>query len=166
MDLRILVESHAENAENLAAKIDKALERGLPVDMHVVVRDPVESYRSVVGRYERAEAKRAGSGKVVPVNYGAATHEAVTRNVPKLMEWYVDDPLVGWHFIGNKGMPKEAREVGPEEGFGSWPRLIPRICATSLTRFWTMPSSPGETENDLGISRFLLSLNPDEQARR
>src|SRR5262249_27504533 len=29
---RIILESHAENAENLAAKIDKAVEQGLPVD--------------------------------------------------------------------------------------------------------------------------------------
>src|SRR5262249_36733563 len=61
---RIILESHAENAENLAAKLDKARELGLPVDLHVVIRDPVDSYKSVVGRYERAEGSEPGSGKV------------------------------------------------------------------------------------------------------
>src|SRR5262249_23138491 len=113
---RIILESHAENAENLAAKIGKVREVGLPVDIYVVIRDPVESYKSVVGRFERAEANQPGSGKVVPVNYGAATHEAVIENVPKLMEWYRDDPLVRWHFIDNRGMPVEAEELSAEEG--------------------------------------------------
>jgi hypothetical protein len=112
---RIIVESHAENAENLAAKLDKAREAGFPVDVHVVIRDPVQSYKSVVGRYNRADANKPGSGKVVPVNYGAATHEAVIENVPKLIGHYADDPGVRWHFIDNTGMPEQAREVGAED---------------------------------------------------
>jgi len=115
---RIILESHAENAESLGVKIEKALEQGLPVDMHVVIRDAVDSYGSVVGRYNRAEAKRPGSGKAVPVNYGAATHEAVIQNVPMLMELYGDEPLVTWHFIDNRGPAEEAREVSTEEGLG------------------------------------------------
>jgi len=113
---RIILESHAENAENLAKRIDKAREAGLPVDVHVVIRDPVDSFRSVVGRYNRAEAKEPGSGKAVPVNYGAATHEAVIENTPKLMKWFGDDPLVRWRFIDNRGLPVEAEEVSADEG--------------------------------------------------
>ena len=88
----------------------------MPVDVHVVIRDPVESYKSVVARYNRADANKPGSGKVVPVNYGAATHEAVIENVPKLMDRYAGDPGVRWHFIDNTGIPEEAREVGVEDG--------------------------------------------------
>jgi hypothetical protein len=113
---RIIVELHAENAETFAAKVDKAREAGLPVDVHVVIRDPVESYKSVVGRYARAETRQPGSGKAVPVNYGAATHEAVIENVPKLIDWYGDDPSVNWHFIDNRGTPEAAREVSAEDG--------------------------------------------------
>jgi len=126
---RIILESHVENAENLAAKIDKARESELPIDLHVVIRDPVESYRSVVGRYGRAEASQPGSGKVVPVNYGAATHEAVIENVPTLMAWYANDPSIRWRFIDNRGMPVEAREVSPEEGL----RLLASIDSTDLS---------------------------------
>ena len=115
---RIILESHAENAESLGVKIEKALEQGLPVDMHIVIRDPEDSYESVVGRYNRAESKQAGSGKAVPVNYGAAAHEAVIQNVPMLMELYGDEPLVTWHFIDNRGPAEEAREVSTEEGLG------------------------------------------------
>jgi len=125
---RIILESHAENAESLGVKIEKALEQGLPVDMHVVIRDPVDSYESVVGRYNRAESKRAGSGKVVPVNYGAATHEAVIENVPMLMDLYGDEPLVTWHFIDNRESADEAREVSAEEGLG----LLASIDTTEL----------------------------------
>jgi hypothetical protein len=125
---RIILESHAENAETLADKIDLAIESGLPVDVHVVIRDPVESYKSAVGRYDRAEASDPGSGKVVPVNYGAATHEAVIDNVPKLFQWFGHDPLVRWHFIDNRGMPVEAGEVSSEEGL----RLLAGIDSAGL----------------------------------
>jgi hypothetical protein len=115
---RVILESHAENAGKLAAKMDKARNAGLPIDVHVVIRDPVESFKSVVDRYNRAESKQRGSGKAVPVNYGAATHEAVINNVPKLIDRYADDPLVRWHFIDNKGTPVEAEEVTAEDGLG------------------------------------------------
>jgi len=159
------VESHAENAKNLAAKIDKAREAGLPVDVHVVIRDPVESYKSVVARYNRADANKPGSGKVVPVNYGAATHEAVIENVPKLIDWYADDPGVRWHFIDNTGIPEEAREVGPEDGI----RLLASVHTTDLpSKFNDVLDNSKLTKRDLerfrdGSLPSEFGSNPDQR---
>jgi hypothetical protein len=154
---RIIVESHAENAEKLAGKIDKAREAGLPVDLHVVVRDPVESYRSVVGRYTRADANTPGSGKVVPVNYGAATQEAVIESVPKLIDLYADDPGVRWHFIDNTGIPEAARGISSEDGL----RLLGSIDTTDLpSKFNDVLDNTKLTKRDL--ERFRDQSLPSE----
>src|SRR5262249_34710083 len=154
---RIILESHSENAERLAAKIDKALEQDLPVDIHVVIRDPVESYKSVVWRYNRADADEPGSGKVVPVNYAAATHEAVTENVPKLMELFGNDPRVTWHFIDNRGLPGEVREVSADEGL----RLLASIDTAGLRdRFNAVLDNTRLTKRD--IERFRDESLPSE----
>ena len=153
----IILESHAENADNLAQKIDKALEAGLPVDMHVVIRDPVEAYKSVVERYNRAEANMPGSGKVVPVNYGAATHEAVNQNVPKLMDRYAGDPGVRWHFIDNTGIPEEARDVGADDGL----RLLGSVDTNDLrSKFNEVLDNSKLTKRDL--ERFRDQSLPSE----
>jgi len=156
---RIILESHAENAQNLAANIYKALEQNLPVDIHVVIRDPLESYKSVVRRYNRADANEPGSGKAVPVNYGVATHEAVIANVPKLMEQFGNEPLVRWHFIGNRGMPVEAREVSADEGS----RLLASIDTAGLRdRFNDVLDNTRLTKRD--IERFRDESLPSEFA--
>jgi hypothetical protein len=153
----IILESHAENAENLAQKIDKALEAGLPVDLHVVVRDPVESYKSVVERYNRADANKPGSGKVVPVNYGSATHEAVIQNVPDLMDRYAGDPGVRWHFIDNTGIPEAARAVGADDGL----RLLGSVDTSDLpSKFNDVLDNSKLTRRDL--ERFRDQSLPSE----
>jgi len=122
------------------------LSQGLPFDAYVVIRHPVKSFESAVGRYERAESNEPGSGKTVPVNYAAATHEAVIENVPELMERFADDPLVRWHFIDNRGLPIEARELSAEEGL----RLLGSIDTTDLrSKFNEVLDNTKLTKRDL-----------------
>src|SRR5262249_52760516 len=96
-------------------------------------------------------------GKVVPVNYGAATHEAVIENVPKLMEWFGNDPRVTWHFIDNRGLPVEAREVSADEGL----RLLASIDTAGLRdRFNAVLDNTRLTKRD--IERFRDESLPSE----
>jgi hypothetical protein len=118
---------------------------------------PVTGGPSQEARSQEAHPNKPGSGKVVPVNYGAATHEAATENVPKLIDLYADDPGVRWHFIDNTGIPEQAREVGADDGL----RLLESVDTNDLpSKFNDVLDNSKLTRRD--IERFRDQSLPSE----
>lgn len=112
---QIVYDTNMNRLDNSVTKIEQALAAGKEVSILAVYRDPVESL--IHGALKRAKDQEAihGSGRTLPLQEHANTHQGLIPTMLALAERYRDDPRVSIDVLDNSRGKGQQRLIEPDQ---------------------------------------------------
>lgn len=108
-EVQLVVDGNLSRFDSAVKKIEQALNAGKNAEVVMTYRDPLEAFQNGVLKRNIQQAKKFGSGRIVPVPDHIRTHRDSADTVRKVAEHYKNDPRVTVSVVDNslgKGQAK------------------------------------------------------------